>query len=178
MTSWLHDYHSGPEDVMTKISSLGLASMLVLSMGISERAHGADSDFCTVFKQYFADRALGFMAERDERTGSNPNIWSTKQSFPEMQCTVGEWNVQCKYIEPGIMDEYTIARHKAIAVKIDACLAAIPGLQKTQVKRAHDTETSDTKFYLSEGWEVEDSGGTYSISLIRSGLVLIYVEKH
>jgi hypothetical protein len=32
-------------------------------------------------------------------------------------------------------------------------------------------------FVLSEGWEVADGGGTYTVSLIRSGLVLMFTAK-
>jgi hypothetical protein len=164
--------------MMAKITSLGLASILVLFAGIAEQAHGADAEFCAIFNQFYAARTSGFMTERDERSSTNEDLWVGKQSFPDLQCSVGELFVQCKYIDPGIMDDATISRHTTMARKIDECISTNPGIQKTQVRRAHDTDTRGSKFYLSEGWEIEDGSGVYSISLIRSGLVLMYVVKH
>jgi hypothetical protein len=94
-----------------------------------------------------------------------------------MQCTIGEQYVQCKYSEPGVMGPETLSRHMTMAQKIDECVAKLPGLQKTQLKRMHDTDTHGSMFVLSEGWEVADGGGTYTVSLIRSGLVLMFTAK-
>jgi hypothetical protein len=162
---------------MTKIPSLGLAALLVLSVGAVEPAHSEDADFCAIFAQYFADRALGFVGERDVRSAKNQNLWIGKKSFPDTQCAIGEQYVQCKYSDPGVIGPETLSRHMKTAQKIDECVSKLPGLQKTQLKRMHDTDTHGSMFVLSEGWEVDDSGGTYTVSLIRSGLVLMYTAK-
>ena len=83
---------------MIKLFSPGLAFLLVLFAGASEPAHGEDADFCAIFGQYFADRASGFVGERDVRSDTNQNLWIGKQSFPDMQCSIGERFVQCKYV--------------------------------------------------------------------------------
>jgi hypothetical protein len=162
---------------MAKIPSLGLAFVLVFFAGASKPAHGEDAGFCAVFAKYFADRASGFIGERDVRSNTNQNLWIGKQSFPDMQCAIGEQYVQCKYSDPGVMGPETLSRHTATAQKIDECISKLPGLQKTQLKRMHDTDTHGSMFVLSEGWEVDESAGTYTVSLIRNGLVLMYTAK-
>jgi hypothetical protein len=179
MRVWLHDHDMGAlGGMMAKIFSLGSVAILALFFGVSEQAHGEDASFCGIFKQYFADRTSAFMDDRGERARANQDIWDSKQSFPDMKCSVGEQYVQCKYIDPGVMGQETLLRHKTMAAKIDDCIPTIPGFQKAQLKRMHDTDTRGTVFVLSEGWEVDDGIGTYSISLVRSGLVLIYTPKH
>ena len=163
---------------MAKILPLGFAAILIAFIAISEQAHGEDASFCGIFKQYFSERASAFMAVRGERTRANENIWTSKQTLPDMKCSVGELYIQCKYVDPGVMGQETLLRHKTMAAKIDDCIATIPGFQKNQLKRMHDTDTRGTAFILSEGWEIDDGSGTYSISLIRSGLVLMYAAKH
>ncbi len=162
---------------MAKMPSLGLTVSLVLSVAAAEPAHSEDAGFCAIFARYFADRASGFIAERDVRSNTDQNLWISKQSFPDMSCAIGDQYAQCKYSDLGVMGPETLSRHTTMAQKIDECVAKLPGLQKTQLKRMHDTDTHGTMFVLSEGWEVDDSGGTYTVSLIRSGLVLMYTPK-
>ena len=163
---------------MAKIPSLLSAVLLVLFAGAFEPAHGEDSGFCTIFAQYFADRASGFSGERDVRSNTNQNLWISKRSFQDMSCAIGEQYAQCKYSDPGVIGPETLSRHMTMAQKIDECVSKLPGLQKTQLKRMHDTDTHGSMFVLSEGWEIDDSAGTYTVSLIRSGLVLMYTAKH
>ena len=162
---------------MAKILSRGLVFLLILLARASDPARAEDAGFCAIFAQYFADRASGFIGERDARSNTNQNLWIGKRSFPDMQCSIGDQYVQCKYSDPGVMGPETLSRHQTTAQKIDECIAKLPGLQKTQLKRMHDTDTQGAMFVLSEGWEVDDGSGTYTVSLIRSGLVLMYTAK-
>jgi hypothetical protein len=163
---------------MAKIFSPGLAILLVWFVGASAPARAEDPDFCAIFAQYFAARASGFIGERDVRSNTKQDLWIGKRSFPDMQCLIGDQYVQCKYSDPGVMGPETLSRHMTTSQKIDDCISKLPGLQKTQLKRMHDTDTHGSMFVLSEGWEVDDSGGTYTVSLIRNGLVLTYAAKH